>query len=122
MTRPIQRSVICLTLALTVVAAGCSSSAKKSPPSSPPGGTQSATSTQGGSLTSADKTAISRAFAVFFNTDTSLAASMKVLQNGPAFRQALITETNSPGAQHITASVSSVVAKSANLATVTFTL
>jgi hypothetical protein len=118
----IRRTACFLGLAMTTALVGCSSSAEKSS-SSPPGSSTSAAPPGGvGSVDAATTQDITSAFKVFFNTDTSLAASVAVLQHGPTFRKTLESESNSPAAKDITATVSKIKLQSTDVALVTFTL
>jgi hypothetical protein len=118
---PSRRQTACLTLAAAIALSGCSSSAKKGDTngSSAPA---SASSGGGSPADSAATRAITRSFKIFFDTKTSLAASVAVLQHGPTFRKTLDAESNSPAAKDITAIVSKVKLQSANVAVVTFTI
>lgn len=133
-TSPRRSAAVLVGVLLAVTVAGCSSSAGtgssssssqpvtgSSTPSTP--STSAAVSTPVASkLTAADVAAITKAYTTFFNTDSPLAASMAVLQDGPAFKDALIQQSKSPAAQDTTATVSKVTAQSANTAVVIFTI
>jgi hypothetical protein len=122
MIRPTRRTACCLGLAMTIALAGCSSSADKSSGSSPAASSTSAAPPGGGTADDATTKAITSAFKIFFDTDTSLDASVAVLQHGATFRKALDAESNSPAAKDITATVSKIKLQSGNVAVVTFTI
>jgi hypothetical protein len=109
--------------ALTLVA--CSGSEKNATSSSPPTVSTSSTASSasgGGPLTAAARQEITRAYELFFDTKTPLNTSIASLQHGPAFRQAVNQEGNTPIAQGVTAKVSAIHAQSADVAAVTFSL
>lgn len=115
----------CTALVVAAALAGCTSSSGNAPSPTAAPTTPPATSTPAGTASTpppATQRAIAHAFEVFFNTNTSLADSIKVLQHGPAFRQALIKESNSPSANKITAKVRRVTLSNPNVANVTYSL
>ena len=114
---PIRRAVLCAGLILTTGLAGCSSSGGTG---SPP--TTGSSGPAGGGTSPGTTKAITNAFKIFFDTDTSLAKSMTVLQHGRTFRSTLNKESHSPSAVDITAKVSQVDVVSKNVAHVTFTI
>jgi hypothetical protein len=113
MAVPIRRATLSAGLILATALAGCASSGGAPAPSHS-GDSQGADA--------ATTQTISRVFKVFFDTTTSLAKSVTVLQHGPAFRTTLTKESNSPSAVNITAKVSAVKLVDKNLAKVTFTI
>jgi hypothetical protein len=129
---PRRAAAVLIGALLALAATACSSSAGKagsSSSSSQPVATSTAASTSAAvstpsspQLTAADIAAITKAYTTFFNTNSPLAASMAVLQDGPAFKDALVQQAKSPAAQGTTATVSKVTAQTANTAVVTFTI
>jgi hypothetical protein len=120
MVFPVRRAVLCTGLAVATALAGCSSSGGDTSPSS---GLVSPAGSAGSSQPdAATARAITRAFKVFFDTDTSLAASAKVLQHGPNFRKTLAAESNSPSANDITVKVSNIALRNREVADVKFTI
>lgn len=113
MAVPVRRAAWCAGLVLAV--AGCSSSGNA-------GSTTRQPSSSSSPATSGAAGTISKVYKIFFDTDTSLAKSITVLQHGPTFRSTLQKESNSPSAVDVTAKVSGVQLLSANLAKVTFTI
>jgi hypothetical protein len=133
----LRRTALYAGIALTTVLTGCSSSGGNLTSSSAPATTTSpATSsapassspannappTGGAPADAATKTAVTHAFSVFFDTKTSLTASMAVLQHGEKFRQALIAQGKNPAAKGINAKVTAVQLPSAHVAYVTYNL
>lgn len=119
MTPAIRRCAVSLGLAALLAVGGCSSSGKKGDSSGP---ATTAPQTAAVPLGAAAKREITRAFTIFFDTDTSLGASVKVLQHGKLFRKTLAAESKSPSAKDITAKVSRVRRHSHRVALVTFTI
>jgi hypothetical protein len=110
---PFRRAALCAGLIVATGLTGCASS----------GGDGSAETTgSGGGTQSATATKITKVFKIFFDTDTSLAKSVTVLQHGQTFRSTLNKESKSPSAVDITAKVSEVDVVGKNLAKVKFTI
>jgi hypothetical protein len=114
---PIRRAALCTGLVLTTGLAGCSSSGGSGSPETTTGSTGSS-----GGAPAATAKQITKVFKIFFDTKTSLAKSVTVLQHGPLFRSTLNKESGSPSAVDITAKVSDVSLVSKKLAKVTFTI
>ena len=123
----------CVGLAMITALAGCTSSGGNSgsssserPSSTPstPSATSPATTTApaGSPADAATTQAITHAYELFFDTDTSLDASVKVLQHGATFRNTLAAESNSPSANKVTARVRKVVVLRPDVAQVSFAL
>lgn len=114
--------------AIVLLIAGCSSSgsphASTSTSSRPSGPRQSPSATQssGQAAPSAVRAAISKSYAALFGTKSTLAQSVGSLQNGPAFKQAIVAESKKPAAKGSGAKVTAVTMQSANVAKVTFTV
>jgi hypothetical protein len=111
---PIRHATVCAGLILATGLAGCASSGNGSPASG------SATGSAGTQSPAARE--IAKVFKIFFDTDTTLAKSVTVLQHGPTFRSTLAKESKSPNAVNITAKVSKVDVINKNLAKATFTI
>ncbi|MCU1659756.1 MAG: hypothetical protein JWO57_4412 [Pseudonocardiales bacterium] len=123
--RPVRRTlsvVIAEFVVLTI--ASCSSSNTTAPTSSAPTSQSlAAPSSQAGtSASSADVAAIKNAYAKFFDPNTSVAQSVALVQDGPAFRTTLEQQGNSTQAKGASATVSTVILQSPDTAKVTFTL
>jgi hypothetical protein len=112
---PIRRAAVCAGLILATAVAGCSSSGGNGSP-------QTSSSAGGGGAHSPAARQITKVFKIFFDTKTSLAKSVTVLQHGATFRSTLNKESKSPNAVDITAKVNSVHVVSKNLAKVKFTI
>jgi len=129
MTLPVRRAGALLLLAVAMAVSGCSSSGGKSSnaPSGSAGGSSAgehcpAPNRPGIAKNLATKKAITKAFQVFFDTDTALADSVAVLQHGPTLCAPLLKESSNPAANKITVKVSKVVLQGKNVAKVTFTI
>lgn len=114
MVASLRRAAMCAGLIVTI--AGCSSSGGDGSAGESSGSPAPSTADSGAT------TAIGEVYKLFFDTNTSLAKSMNVLQHGPTFRATLISESKSPSAVDITAKVSAVRLVSNDVAKVTFTL
>ncbi len=121
----LRRHTVMVAGALAVVAgiAGCSSADSESPRSSP--STTAATpitpdpaSTANGATVTAIKTAYIR----FFNPATSLNESVRLLEDGPAFKGTLERQAKTSFAKTTTATVSTVTMDSPDKATVVYSL
>lgn len=127
MVGPLGRLVACTGLAMTLALVGCSSSGNNGSTSTPGGGSSSAEhcpvpKRPGVAKNLATKKAITKAYKVFFDTDTPLPQSVAVLQHGPELCAPLNAESSNPAANKITAKVSKVVLRNKNVAKVTFTI
>lgn len=113
-------------LLVAVSAAGCGSSNNNSGSSFPPDSTAgtSSTVTQSSSpaISAADVTEIKTAFMTFFSSKTSVADSVAAIQDGAAFKDTLEQQSKTDVAQSTSATVSKVVANSANSAAVMYTI
>jgi hypothetical protein len=144
----VRSAVLALTVALTLTACGSSgggggnspntsgastpSSVPSSPPSSPPSpppsspvassGSTSGTGGTGGTADAATTAAVTKAYTTFFNYKSGLDVSEKLLQLGPEFHSALVTNAKTAAAQKITVTVSAVTLQSPHVAKVTFTV
>jgi hypothetical protein len=115
--------------AIGVLSAGCSSSGgsphastSKSVGRSHSRQPSSATHSNGPTAPPAVRSAISKAYAALFGTKSTLAQSVDSLQNGQAFKQAIVAESKKPAAKGSDAKVTAVTMQSANVAKVTFTV
>jgi hypothetical protein len=126
MTVPVRYAGASILLALVLAVSGCSSSGTKNDTSPSAGGTSGehcpAPNGKGVAANVPTKKAITKVYKLFFNTDTSLADSVAILQHGPTFCEPLNVESSSPSANKITAKVSKVVLRGKNVAFVTFTI
>ena len=116
---------LCSTAVLLVMAssalAACGSSTPHRATSSPALPVSSAQSSAPGTAADAGtRRAVNDAYATFFNTRTSAAASEAALQHGATFRATLAAEAN--GHDDVTASVSSVRLLRPDVASVVFTI
>jgi hypothetical protein len=118
----IRRFVGYVGLAGALALTGCSSSGGNDGTAPTTGDSVSQSAAGGSRPDAATKQAITKAFKLFFDTDTSVTASVGVLQHGPKFRKTLAAESNSPSAKGITAKVSKIALQGDDLAQVTFTL
>jgi hypothetical protein len=137
----VRSAVLVLTVALTVTACGSSggsggnspntsgastqsvsSSAPSSPASPMPTSGNSGGGSTGGSADTATTTAVTKAYTTFFNYKSGLDVSEKLLQLGPEFHAALVTNAKTAAAQKITVTVSNVTLQSPHVAKVTFTV
>lgn len=109
-------------LLTALVVSGCGSSGGGNKTSAPPSSAPASSAPAGGTADAASTTAITKAYVIFFNSTTKLAASETVLQHGAVFKATLATQAKSPAAKGLSATVSKVVLQSPNLATVTFSL
>lgn len=115
--------VACLLIA--VAAAACSSSKKDSgspAPSSVTSTSPTATKSSASALSPADVAEIKTAYVRFFSSKTSVADSVAVIQDGTAFKDTLAQQAKTDVAQTTSATVSTVVANSADKASVVFTI
>lgn len=112
---PIRCALLCAGLTVATGLAACSSSGGG-------GSSETTGSVEPSRTTAAAARQITNVFKIFFDTKTSLAKSVTVLQHGSAFRSTLAKESKSPNAVEITAKVSTVNVVDKNLAQVTFTI
>lgn len=121
----LRRRMVMVAGVLAVVAgiAGCSST-KSEPPRSSLSTTAATPITRATASTTngATATAIKIAYIKFFNAATSLNESVKLLQDGPAFRGALQRQAKTSFAKTTTATVSTVTLDSPNKATVVYSI
>jgi hypothetical protein len=121
MINSMRRTGVLVLAALTlVVSAGCSSSGGGPAASSPAG--SSGPAGGGPPVSAATKTAIVKAFTVFFNSDSSTAQSQAVLQHGVVFHKTLIEQGKTDYAKNTSVKVTSVSKMSKKVSAVKFTI
>ena len=121
MTSTTQRIAVAVLGTAGVALAACSSSSGHDAGSSPALSSSSVPSSASGTpADAATRRAVNSAYATFFNTSTSAAASEAALQHGATFRATLAAEAD--GHDNVTAFVSSVRLLRPNVAAVQFTI
>jgi hypothetical protein len=121
MARQPLRSAALLLVMTSVALAACGGSGARDTSSSPAlPGSSAPPSASGTPADAATRAAVNTAYATFFNTQTSAAASESALQHGATFRATLAAEAG--GHDNVTASVSSVRLLRPNVAAVVFTI
>jgi hypothetical protein len=128
MTLPVRHTGALLLLTLVLAVSGCSSSGDTG--SNGRSGSSASTDAEhcpvpkrpGVGRKVATKKAITKAYKVFFDTDTALADSVAVLQHGAVLCAPLLKQSSNPAANKITAKVSKVVLQGKNVAKVKFTI
>ena len=111
-------------LAVAAAITGCGGTANDAAARSAPSTTAATPVSQAtsSSTNDADVNAITTAYTQFFNPKTSLNVSMTLLQNGPAFRNALKTQAKTEFAKATTATVSTVTLNTPYKATVVYSI
>jgi hypothetical protein len=110
---------------ISTACSGGSSGGAPGTPSSPgptSGGLTSGSSASGQPADAATRRAIQRAYTALFGTQATFAQSVAALQHGDRFKQAILSESKDPHAQHSGARVTAVSLLRPDVAQVHFTV